>query len=207
MPGTALNPSATAVKTVHFTIHVWPDPNNFGSLFNDPWNIAYLNQLIPAVEYNYINNQLPSDPVMPMAYYQPYSDTKIRFQLDAIHFNSNTAIFALPASAGAMMNAAAIAEHPECERTINIHIVSQSAAGGTGQASPPNLNDFRSMPWIVRAGVSQWMNEVVVAVWAHNIAHEIAHVLGLNHLYLNQYWSFDVCQAAHPDFLSDAIET
>lgn len=207
VPGAVLNPTPSALKTVHFSIHVWPDPNNFGSLFNDPWNIPYLQQVLPAAEHIYANNDLPSDPVMPMAYYQGFTDTKIRFQLDAIYFNSNTTIFPLPGSAGALMNAAAIAEHPECARTVNIHIVNQWAAGGNGQAQLPLLNDFETMPWIVRAGGHQWMNDQIVAVWAGSIAHEIAHCLGLNHLYLNQFSSYDACSAANADFLDDAITT
>ncbi len=191
IPGTPLNQTFNAYKTIRLVVNIWNDDNGAGNYQNNTATITGITDAIAELENMYhANLTVPSDPVLGFNY---ESDTKIRFELVSIRFWDNTAIWNAPCVQQSLYdayNAINFTTCPECRTSVNLHIIRANQCGGAmGFTELPVVN---SMDPVIAP-----VNVISVKVgpapdpytYARHWAHELGHTLDL----LHTYWDTQGC--------------
>lgn len=224
VPGMPLNPTSTALKTVHISIHVWRTDEGdaavipFLAPLSGPANTATLKAMIEDFMPSYYTSvELPTFPI-PGHDYESVTDSKVRFVVDNVYFNDNTDDWIASgagSSAGFGLTDRAIELHPESEGTLHLHYQAvwaiETNNGASGYAKMPTLNDFGAHSWF---GISPASNSTTlgygeVGGWQGTLAHELGHIFGFAHLYGGSgIFGIDECNIANAEnFIFDFFGT
>lgn len=214
MIGTPLNPTTSAIKTIHVTVHVWRlEEEEFGppiyTMPNNPGTVAEAIAFVENLTFPYFGAiEAPSHPV---AGYNYPADANIRFEVVDVRFIYNTALYNLSFqwNMGPMLTAAAIAEDPDSEGTLHVHLTrwwgSTAFPGPTPYATEPSLGTFNGDVSISIPTAYVWSGDLFQ--YGGQQAHELGHALGLRHLYYAvPAQPFEECNMANnAEFLFDVF--
>ena len=192
-------------KTIHVNFHIWQDQNGEGNLYNTPWIIARLNQVIDDVNFNY---ETPSNSTDPQLSYtvDELTHTYLHVELDSIYFYQDSTIDQhLHLSDGYGHNIELDdyleANYPERQTGLAIHIARRNFSSNWG-----GYSDYGSIETYYR--VNPEMNFSTDHDWwfQEHIGHEMGHSLDLWHTYdVAPSWQQN-CNPNYEDFLTDVYD-
>lgn len=192
VPGQALNPGA--IKTIRIAVHVWQDENGGNNYPDNEATRTLINGAIAHLGNDmWSNNEPPSDPVPGAPF---ISDTRIRVDYYGLTFHQNAALNSLVPNVHPQedwsLQAIAEDETGEMEKCLMLHLVCPcdfvngagtvfpgvgGAAAGTGTGG-----NASTMSYVVSKGRHDASQNNINSLAGH-WAHEIGHIMGLDHTY------------------------
>ena len=201
------NHNTIPIITIPININIWQNNTATDNWQNTPSDITRLNQVVAWINGFYSNICPPSDPIAGVT---SFTDSRIRFELNAINYNYDPALWS--STSGAALQTANNSIDANRANQLNIHVTGgiYSAAGfSNGPSSNPYIVTFN--------------NEADPSgdfAFATHLAHELGHNLGLYHPYDGNNSGIygdvvagqsDACcpetnVIADPDFLDDVFD-
>ncbi len=206
VPGT-LDGIPPSIKTIRCVINVWQDGYGNGNLIDTEENRDFLYEVfngLTGINYNLGNLALPSQPVSiysQLPYYELFTDSYIRFDLQQINFIPDASGQWYGMSSCNIEDIRAMIEaannvHEECRGMMHFNLVGNFPCAGTGATAPPLFNRMddlahtgvKSHNWIGGAMTPAFVTHLI-----NNWSHEIGHALHLGHTYSATVSAGPVC--------------
>ncbi|MBK8499111.1 MAG: hypothetical protein IPL52_09895 [Flavobacteriales bacterium] len=195
MIGAPLNPTTTAIKTIQVTVHVFRHEDGDAAVIP---NLSFADtpqgrqELIDLVEQYtalpfFEQIEAPTTPMAGFTY--ATTDANIRFDVVDVRFIYDTDLYfdSTDPNNGDDLMVAALAEDPDSESTLHVFITRPGTPSPF--AGPPPfviaLNTFDDQVWAALGPTYDSIYLVPGALdqWGGELAHELAHAVGLRHLY------------------------
>ncbi len=206
MPGfSPFNPSGS-IRTIRVNLNVWYNPSEPNAQYADnAVNRQRLRSVIEDIsEFYYTQVDSVSDPVINglikpsvcdsngVGYYGCYPDSKVRLQLDSIHFVPDSIGWSAGCGSFNLLSTRAEQLIPGYERRLNINLVQRNCcifitptdtASAGGAATDGAIGAWAGVPMIISCAGQDVSEFPEVSTFRQHWAHEIGHVLGLKHTY------------------------
>ncbi len=193
IPGTPLN---QAIKTIGIVFNIWQRDDGSGNLIDTEINNHWFGRLSELLSLIYSSSAEPRFPIPGVQYLK---DSHIRFEMKGAFFHQNTPLHRVSCYGGKEHNNYVFQRYPLNRQYLNIHLVTGSCGGASGYTIGPTGRNIQEDQYIV-SFIRELPPGEEYPFWGLliHLAHEIGHILDLDHPYNSEH-----CKFSHPDFLFD----